>query len=885
MLPINSNKLNWRSLFNEEKINQTKEFDRSNLHPPIPDQLRLWESLSVIYKTDLGTFPKNMDESSFLTYRDLIIEIETFLQRKHDIVLIPKVRTLVSKAIALRDYQQKMIELGLILYYLNHENILSPQFLRSKNLIDYFASQISMELKILIDNKMLSIPTGKTNFLLNIFAKLAVTSDCILNHGGIMAIQALLNSPYKISIYLSQEHRDHILKICHQLLTNPSLSVLFKKRFRIHPDLHNVIRYDFKLAPNHKITPADVIYDCVKALFTDIRQYGRPNCFVVSSIIYLSENYTYKMIQQALQWMSEGVIRFDKNEIPLSKLIENRLRSSDDLEVNLELKEILKLSLVKHLFRILNLRLPDRLDCNEVMSINQFLVFVLNENQAIEHLAYAKKVLCSYKYNALIDLVVLSCELIYLNTHPKNSCSLLQKSLKFKLLDSSLIVLKNEIKFNFECLEQFFSKLENKLYNNICLVSWDEKKIKLLENENSEVQERTNLSSIVRNSVRIFDSKKNKIIKLISEFQAIFNAAIKETANDLKDLTNKVILRSHLINAANSAIFREHLVNFCSFQMQKKEISSEVLNSTDLFLLSQKGGHGHIMLEHVYGVNIEYDSIPNYKTAYQFVKNLMGQFQSKDYEFLNSTPRILMYGDNDGGHLWTLTPNSWKLLIENKNRFEFFIEKIIFRPVKTILKNKIPFETIQRIVKRYVENDNDPEAIYEFFKSAPPTFENFSQQLQSIWPISDSRKIKTIIEEEFSKVTICKLKLTRILSLLNVRVNSDTFNSIYQLLPLTPSSPASLAISIRKQLILNRVSVLDTYQIEYAVCTVFALPIPIEVGDLNWANSYCEKPQHEHLMIKYSWMLNTLTFFRRIKNKDYCEDANYSSIAMNFPKQ
>lgn len=894
---------NWLSLFNENTAKPLEE-ERANSislqNTPLRNSLEILKSISSINNVDLLEPPKNDDTNFFFEIRALLNEIEKVLQKKNGFSRQFIVRTRLSIVLAQTGAHQKMIELGLILYYMDHENFLPP----ADNLMVHTGDQISNTMEVYLDISQGysgKVSSGKMQYLLNTFAKMVVTSDRTLNRGGVMAIQAMLNSPFKIAAYITAEHRDHILKICHQLLTNKSLPALFKRKIEVHTSLQELIRVDLKLAPNQEITPADVLYDCMQALFTDIRQYDI-NCYAVSSLIYVSEQYTYKMIFETIHWLSEGVLSCSKWRLPLAPLIEKRLEHPIDLDVKMKPSQALNLISIKHLCKILNLQIP-WIEPLEDMSLKKILRTILEENIALEHFGYAKKILCSYKYNSLIHLHLTICEFIHTNMNRKSPDKkiCLYTSIKKEFLKETLKTLRDKVKINPIDINLFFSVFKRKLSKNIWFVNCCEKKVKQIDATVKVGSQLVNkfhgnasfLISIFENSIRMFDGRDCKLVGTISGVKNVINYSIKEAAEELKILKVKNIYlhRRIVSNIVVSKYFGRFLSNYCSMQIQKNTIKKSALgkqlNLADLFLLNQEGGDERTMLSQVYQINIKNEAVNRFRTPYQFVKNLMGKLQTCDVELIKNTPRMLITGliAKGGGHVWTLTPNDWKALIENRNQINKFMRQTIFRHARCRLGSKIPLETMSRIIERLKESGQCIEITDLCTKESEAyTYAQFRDKLLRNNPLSRD-EASLIFEEEFSKICLDKRNFTKVLSSIDVVVSSEMFHEIYELMELEPDLPASLARNLRRVLIEKGIRVLDPYEIELAICKVFGLPSPIAAGDLNWGGSYREDPRHLLLMIKFSWMTEHLEFFRRKMTRDFRESQiNYKSIGIYFPQ-
>jgi len=62
-------------------------------------------------------------------------------------------------------------------------------------------------------------------------------------------------------------------------------------------------------------------------------------------------------------------------------------------------------------------------------------------------------------------------------------------------------------------------------------------------------------------------------------------------------------------------------------------------------------------------------------------------------------------------------------------------------------------------------------------------------------------------------------------------------------------------------------------------------PLPFNIGDLNWIDTYREDPAHKHLMIRFCWATGIPCYFVRDgKNIQYVPNYNYSCFQIQHPK-
>lgn len=300
-------------------------------------------------------------------------------------------------------------------------------------------------------------------------------------------------------------------------------------------------------------------------------------------------------------------------------------------------------------------------------------------------------------------------------------------------------------------------------------------------------------------------------------------------------------------------------------------------------MLYQWGGWGDEVLHLVYGISLSSQQISFCNTPYQFLEKLLNKMKEINTGLLEGAPRVLL---SSSRHVWTLNPDYWKLLLDNWKPFYHFINEIVFRPAKWRLASRVPRETLDRVIERFSDNEQTRgEMRYHFNSQRYLTYTRLRDDLFiNVHPSLHGHVMK-IIEEEFSKVTLSKPELSKILAELDIEVESEVFHKLYEVLTIKPSLPYHLARELRLALIEGGVAVNNPYDVELAICRIKRLPLPIYVGDLNWVNKYSEDPDHLHLMIKFSWVTGTPGYVIRNKEEEtLAPNYNYNSVHIQYPK-
>jgi hypothetical protein len=852
-------------------------------------------TLSEIFSFNLDRPAPSDNVRTFFVIREVVEAINDKLSRFIDLdpqPCIERVRILLNH----HDHQYKLGELGMVLFYLDRDQ----PFPDAESLILYRALEIDKEACSYLtqhasscDNPL--IPSGKTHYIQRAFAHMVLTSDQTYNRGGLEAIRKILSDPhYFISKHLQPEHREHILTIAEQIINNPSFPVLFAKKITVHPDLTNLIRLDLKLAPDHPINSVFVYYDCLMALFADIRQKDTPNCYAIGALIYMTENYTYEFMSKTIEWLQQGYISIgENNTIPLMPVIEKRLKYSKDLNVELKFQQAVKLTTLEHISDTLHLETIDT-ESDRTLSIGTTLSKLLEDNARSEHLPYAEKLYFAYKCNALILLNLAVSELVHMNGPDltKSQFSTCSKP-KALFLDACLSgIYRGARKRTYS--SQFMDPLLTKLHQRIWLENCNEQEVfhigtRVVTNCQRVARfegDPETLCGIFKRSLRVFELRNNRyeLLPTISDLQTVIIDAARETSTELSlKRLQFTTTKDLVIQAILSRPFRIAVSNYCSDQIHAKGIRGVDLNRSDLLLLNQIGGFVETTIDQVYNVKVGKQVIANCSTPYQFLENLIEKFPTFDKDIFRTSPKILLF--TPGDHIWTLTPYTWKILIENQNGFYQFIQQTVFKPAHNRLQERIPHELMKRVIKRYTSDRVKQQDIKDhFFKQSLITFDRFQSDFFANLNPNNINFARRIIEEEFSSVTLSKNSLSTILRSLNINLNSVGCNALYRTLPSLPTQPFLLARAIRDKLIEEQIAIPHPYDVERAIYEAYRLPMTFLIGDLNWVHDDSESPCHIGLSIGFSYTLNTLVYRVRDKEEETTEpNHRYEHIEIMHP--
>lgn len=837
-------------------------------------------TLSEIYQMD---FEKpGADAFQFFAVREQVMAIETWMTQHS--VDVAAIRALVLNCLKCADYEKKMAELGLLLFYLDKNG----EIPKADSLLEYRASELKEKTEGYINSHQVAgasrdIPSGKIHYLMRafvhmLFVQAPSTQTQLFNRGGLIVIKQLLMNPcFGIAKFLQPEHREHILIVVDQMIYHSAMENLFKKKLVVHSELQDVVRFNLKLKPKEEISSIHAFYDCMMTLFADIRQNTSPNCYAISGLIYAIENHTYKVLCQLMEWLTKGHVSFHATNIPIQPLIEKRLVASKDLQQNLESSAALSLAPLDNLAHLLALDVKDKKSGE--LSVGNILSELLKDNNALNLQNDAEKYYCTYKYHTLTHLLLAILEISSIN-HRLDGNS----PLKEELIQACLSAVKKMPEWLKPKSNVFIERLKTKLESRLWLENCEGVDLKTVANVQGDSKA---LTRLFKAHHKIFHLISGNYLPLdsLTKLQEMVVSAIQDVKKELEQ-------EGHLEEAKAAAKyikstqlnFRATLTDHAAKQIDIKGISGKVLNQSDLLVLKDKGGWMETALEVALGIKVATQEIGNCKTAYDFLEKLIGKFKKLDLNLFEGSRRLILQNRQ---HTWTLSPGCWKILLENRNNFYPFMQKKVFDPAKAKLDSVVAPELLERVIRCYSCDVETYSTMLLFFCERPQsTHLQFMKDLLEGADEEDKSLMRTIIEEEFSKVYLKKNDLEKVLQQLSVLPdNPEILEKLYQKMNLELMQPYQLASRLRLLLIDEKLAILDPYLIEQTLCQVLKLPITIQLGDLNWADAYREDPEHLHLMIVFSWVLMSLVYVERTPNEQRIQNHHdYSWFQMQYPQ-
>ncbi len=861
-----------------------------------------FEALTHIYGLNFDKAPCHQNQTEFYATSELVLEIERLCQRQN--IPTDPVRNRIKDGLKVKDFQKKIAEFGLILFYLDRDKTLPD----TPSLLAYRASEVSKE----IDGYLMEhaencddgcIPTGKTHYLMRVFAHMCFTSTKFYNKGGLTAVLELLQTDYGISKYLHAEHRNHILIVAKQILGSTAIEELFKQDFKVDVLLQDAIRFDLKLGPKTTIHPVHVLYDCMMAMFIDVRQMGTSNCYAVASLIYAMENHTYKVIATLFKWLRKGTFSFnDSFEIPILPLLEKRLKSGTDLEQNLANDKAQSLVPLKHISETLHLK-PKGSE-KKTMPLGETLFYMLKANNEENLTDYATKLFYAYKTNALIHLQLAVCEFVMMNANPTASPIDPFSDYKTQLVTCCLECIEKNLppqKIDPNFHELLKSKLNKCLWFENCIENDVQKKSKncITVGDSETITafkgDQDQLVDLFKDSLRVsyLNGGEYTVLRKVTDLQDKIFILINEIKYDNKKRWEKEA--DAYRKALENKEFKSEICKEIVKQITKNSAQNKVngIHHTDLLyanllIFKQIGGFPQTVLGLVYDITVQQETISDCSTPFNFLKHLvvkLSMMDRRDSLAMKSSPKILITG---GKHAWTLSPFCWNLLPTNFNSFKTFMTEVFFNPGEKKIDSLIESDTLDAILDKCIAiNSTNYEHLRKHFSQQKNlTYGQFRDSLLKNSKPWDKEKLTSIIDLEFSKTTLSKNDIGKVMEKLKITVPENS--AIFCDLSMDPEMPYHFASHIYNLLIEEGIAILDPFEIERAICSVKQIPITIDVGDTNWTDTASEDPYHVHLVIAYSWTKGskngTPCFFWRTSNtQELVKANNFSEFKIEYP--
>lgn len=856
------------------------------------------QHLFKVYQIDF-LHPKTTDSyTDFFALHDQLLLIEKFFNlqiKKPDLISAyqQKISDLLHSP---TPHLHKMAELGLFYYYLDRNGKL-PNF--ETTALDFRAREIETELaeirnnhKAAYETTKLDIPSGKTHYLLRAFSHMVLSSEQKFNRGGACALRLLLTNPqYQISAHLKPEHYDHILIVLDRLLSKPQIKTLLETPFTIHADLEDLIRIDLKLPQDAPINSNLTLWDCLMALFFDVRQGNQGNCYAIGSLIYAAENGTYKLLTQMISYLKTGHFSInDTITVPIAPLVEKRLFLESDLNVPVSPENAHNLTAVYSIASTLSLSREAQVSSlassgPRSPSLNQTLSALLKVNQREDLLPLAHKLYYSFKHNTLIQMVLAITEF--------HSCNVLKDREEFvdwilKAYWSSARNQPNEIKFRKMMRAKILEKIwfANSQDGDVSVVG---KEVRvgpshsqtIIVNFKGDLQA---LAEVFRKGRRLYYLGGGQLTKIetLTEFQKTLVHLVKQVELELpKDVSEFSNITRGFQEFYLSHTFRQALASYQVRKISDGRITGKDLSEIDLLIFLEKGGWGHITLEEMFKVRTVAKDFSS-ANPYSFLRFLSIALRSVDSNIQRST---LHYLARSPGHCFLLSPGRCQPLLEAD--FHHMMTRKVFNPLEKLMDERIPLMIGYGIIEDYAYGDKNLERkILETFEDLNQlTYKTFLKRFRSHLHPENEGFFNRIVDSWFSKKILSSAALTKTLQ--DFKIPLDLRNKLEDDLEAKfknkPQAPYIYAKFLRKAFIHYRLGVFDTVKLESCLTEHMELPISFDIGDLNYKAHDSENPLHTRLVVRIHFGLGKLNFYYRDNMEILREATQFSDFTLYHP--
>lgn len=832
---------------------------------------------------------------------ELIYAIQKSLRRIDQSNQIEKAKQYVQKALCQnKDASDAMVELGSLLYYLD-QNIALPE---TSSLFHHRISEIEIKLKHIAQartkhNDLNSqIPSGKIHYLLDEIVSMILTKDQFLNRGGVLACKLILTNPCsQIPIYLQPDHCEQIVQILDEILANPALDTLLKKRIKIHPSLKEFISLDLKLLPDAPLTSYEAMRVSLLSLFADIRQRCNSNCYAISAVKF-AQRHPYKMISTTLEWLETGSFKIKDFCFPIEPLLNKRLLWRKELSFKASFEKIIYLYPFQQLLKIFQIDSISIPKHEELISLEKTIKLFF-EKLGKHKWTYAKKFILSYNSNCLIEMHLTIVEFGTINLEYDESLPYFKpvaKLLSFsdfkqefiKKCINSLTIRGLSNQNCFSCSKKCLESLKIKLQEQLWFENFHETNALLVGEQVIRTNSQpiwfsgniTQLVEVIKENMRlcrILDGVYTPIAKF-SDLTAI----IQEVFRTIRLTPPKCQTLQQAEKNLKTQLFERRIFALISKNFGGKIFSEGELRKDDLLLFPQQGGDANHCLKMVYSLNLTPFKISvKGTTPYVFTIQLLEQFKKMDAALFKKYPTCIV---ETSEHYWSLSFKSLQLALEHKVDFIQFMQSSFFERSRAILGSTLPDAIRESILRKAAQlvvhplNSQDNEILN---KSTYLDLKNF---IVSKTPAKDLNTIKAIINEEFSKFILNEEDIKIVLESLQIRIKPETLRMISRFISESPILPFRAALRLRAALICEKIALIDPYKLELLLCDQKKFPTTLILGDLNWVDLLREDPFHTLLVVRICWFDGILSFFKRTADREVFESSSaYQELTLHLP--
>jgi hypothetical protein len=855
----------------------------------------IFERLSRQYEHNFSASPDNKQSTSFLQLRDQVLKIEYSIayykvkQAKNDLREAVK---LILKNQRL-SHAEKMAELGAFYFFLKRD-LKIPHKPDHQTFTEIFAMEIVCQIKDLKTNykatlgkKRDTIASGSTHHILWSFACMMLTREQKFNVGAAFALQALLtDARHRLALYLQPEHRRHIISVLNLILNKPHFQKLLEKEVSVHHSLKKIVRLDLKIPKDAAIRSADVMRACLIALFFDVRQINMPNCYSVSSLLFVIENYGYQALSQMLLWLSSGFLKINDLEIPIASLIEDQYVYPHNLNDSVTVREAFSLPVMEKIATILSC--DKKPLSNETQPLRSTLTELIKQNNKRNNdLDYAEKLFDSFKYNSIASLMLTLFTFQELNKVYDED--LYRYSLKFKVIETIMS----------QC-EKFFPQefciaLRRVLKETLWLEAFSDRHATAQDNgkviygkpsEREEIEflgDSKALKKLFHRGEIITYCNDGVFFRLkkISDLQSVLSTLTVALAPDF------AVDVDQFESFIRSEDFVENIAQLCAQIIKEPGIQAKDLIAADLLLFREEGGNAKCIINDIFDLPLKLFEIKTRCNPELFLHKLSLYFKQLDPALRDKFPCLLMGSES---HFFLLDTVRCKSLWVTPLDWSDFIDERIYFPAEEVMKSPMSDQERKCLLKGCAKKD---KGLYQQLEKEVSNHKRRSDILDALLTCAKDESTRIKYSKAFDKALYTTaLSIAQLDSLMkNLKIETDTptlvdiFYKISKKFYKGAAEPFRLAHIISKTLIDLKLAVLDPYEIEQCLCRQLGLPIPFDVGDMNWADMDREGSPHARLVIRYNFSEKKMQFMARFRDFEDLEKVNdYKRVVIYLPE-
>jgi len=717
-------------------------------------------------------------------------DIELQIEMVHQIAgKDPTVQSKLSSLInlirnSLYSYKEKMIKFAYLIFLFENDNINFHLTINCEHYI-WVSSDIILEFeagiskisksiklnykKINPNHEFDQIPSTLYHAYYDTFSRVLINSGGKLNLGGVFLIQSILGH------YFKDESKTQISAVLNQLEGSSDFQKEINSDFTIHANMEQEVRVALKADPKVVLQPCYIKRALIHALFKGLRQFSSMyNCYIISSIIYLTHTEAKTLYRYYKKILVEGTITVGINRLPIETALQNTAISHDWLKTPIECRKIFHSALLRYTAVLLGIHpnsiaqfLSQQQSQINHIDLIRFLVKQEKSPQECElYFNHAINICQSFKLDRIQFLAICALNFNIQNLQKSSSkrirlletffleiIKVLLEKIGKNLFYQTNPTLQSTIEgFSNQFLNQIIANMLNRVFVEVNmkpnvirqgpLLYVDGKILNPITFSNQSIDE---IEMILRNSTAILISI-NKgdppvRVKNIYTFQCFFafilvesvesfTATSKATPDQLQ-LFFRHILEEWADFVATSQ-FREKMleIQYTHFKNRGYHLTLKELNVLDesedieFFRFDDTGSTIESVLEDCFSIPVNISRIVSL-TPSEFLTSFMNYY--RDFYNIKSfriapeeTFLAYFWGkDNSSGHAFTIQPYRFREIIKDSRSMIDLINQELLEPAVRLMDSELSEEKKNKFVERFFLNNNIKELIKTYLNFVP----------------------------------------------------------------------------------------------------------------------------------------------------------------------